>query len=92
MAHLLTEDGRKTMKKRKIYAEWVNAESKTKHGLRRAMFRGLEQVTIQVLMTASVQNMKRLIAHISAPTPNFKELYTHFCRFMVSLLKQPAFA
>lgn len=92
MEHLLTDDARKTMRQRKTYAEWVNAESKTKHGLRRAMFRGLEQVTIQVMMTASVQNLKRLIAQMSASTQNFKELYSDFCNFMTSLLKQPAFA
>jgi len=92
MEHLLTDDARKTMSQRKIYAEWVNAESKTKHGLRRAMFRGLEQVTIQVMMTASVQNLKRLIAQMSAPTTIFKELYTNFCYFMSFLLKQSAFA
>jgi transposase len=90
--HLLTDGAKKTMSQRKIYAEWVNAESKTKHGLRRAMFRGLEQVTIQVMMTASVQNLKRLIAQISAPTTIFKELFTKFCYFMSSLLKQSAFA
>jgi IS5 family transposase len=92
MEHLLTDAARKTMRQRKTYAEWVNAESKTKHGLRRAMFRGLEQVTIQVMMTASVQNLKRLIAQMSAATQNIKELYSDFCNFMSSLLKQSAFA
>ena len=92
LEHLLTDEAKKTMSQRKIYAEWVNAESKTKHGLRRAMFRGLEQVTIQVMMTASVQNLKRLIAQMSAPTTIFKELYTKFCYFMSFLVKQSAFA
>jgi transposase len=92
MEHLLTDDAKKTMRQRKTYAEWVNAESKTKHGLRRAMFRGLEQVTIQVMMTASVQNLKRLIAQMSAPTPIFKELYSDFCNFMSFLIKQMVFA
>ena len=92
LEHLLTDDARKTMSQRKTYAEWVNAESKTKHGLRRAMFRGLEQVTIQVMMTASVQNLKRLISQIPATAPIFKELYSDFCNFMSSLLKQTAFA
>ena len=92
IAHLRTEEARKTMKNRKIYAEWVNAESKTKHGLRRAMFRGLESVTIQVMMTASVQNLKRLIARIPAPTLNLKDIYSDFCYFTAFLLKSEAFA
>ena len=92
MEHLLTDAAQETMRKRKVYAEWVNAESKTRHGLRRAMFRGLEQTTIQVMMTASVQNLKRLVAQIPAPTTIFKELYTEFCCFMSFLVKQPAFA
>ena len=85
---LLTEDGKRTMSKRKSYAEWVNAESKTKHGMRKAMFRGLTQTTIQVLMTASVQNLKRLMSQIPTPTTIFKELYY----FMSVLVKNLAFA
>lgn len=90
--HLLTEDGKRTMSNRKLYAEWVNAESKTKHGMRRAMFRGLAQTTIQVLMTASVQNLKRLISQIPTPTTIFKELYTNFYYFTSIAIKTFAFA
>ena len=89
---LLTEDGKRTMSNRKLYAEWVNAESKTKHGMRRAMFRGLAQTTIQVLMTASVQNLKRLMSQISTPTTIFKELYTNFYYFTSDTIKTLAFA
>lgn len=95
IAHFNTDHAKETMRQRKSYAEWVNAESKTKHGLRRAMFRGLEKVTIQVLMTASVQNIKRLIANISADTFNvsvFKELYINFCCSLSFLRKLSAFA
>lgn len=63
LEHLNTDHAKETLRQRKIFAEWVNAESKTRHGLRRAMFRGLSKVTIQVLMTAAVQNIKRLIKH-----------------------------
>jgi len=95
IAYFQTTPAQETMRQRKYYAEWVNAESKTKHGLRRAMFRGLDNVTIQVFMTASVQNIKRLIANISADTPNgsvFKELYIQFCYSLHFLQKLLAFA
>ncbi len=75
LVHLQTKHAQHTIRQRKSYAEWVNAESKTRHGLRRAMFRGLDKVTIQVLMTASVQNIKRLISHIPSPSSSIKELF-----------------
>ena len=37
------------------------AEAKNFHGLRRAQQRGIEKVSVQVLMTATVQNLKRLM-------------------------------
>ena len=50
------------MKGRGAYAEWAIAEAKSLHGLSKTRYRGLEKVAIQGLMTASVQNIKRLIA------------------------------
>lgn len=67
MAYLRTEQARITQRQRKVYAEWINAESKGCHGLRRAQCRGLGKVTIQVLMTATVQNIKRLIRKALKP-------------------------
>lgn len=43
-------------------AEGAHAEAKTRHGLHRAARRGLENVAIQVYLTASVMNLKRLAA------------------------------
>jgi len=40
--------------------EGVHGEAKTQHGLHRAVRRGLENVTIQVYLTAAVMNLKRL--------------------------------
>jgi hypothetical protein len=51
-----------SIKERGCYAEWAIAEAKSLHGLSKTRYRGLENVTIQGLMTASVQNIKRLIA------------------------------
>ena len=70
LLHLQTDHAKTTLRQRKVYAEWINAESKSFHGLRRAMFRGLPKVTIQVFMTASVQNLKRLIKHAFRIAPN----------------------
>ena len=51
-----------SIKERGCYAEWAIAEAKSLHGLSKTRYRGLEKVTIQGLMTASVQNIKRLLA------------------------------
>ena len=58
---LRTEAGQQVAKQRKTTAEWVVAEAKNFHGLRRAQQRGIEKVSVQVLMTATVQNLKRLM-------------------------------
>ena len=51
-----------SIKERGCYAEWAIAEAKSLHGLSKTRYRGLERVAIQGLMTASVQNIKRLLA------------------------------
>ena len=59
---LRTEAGQQVPKQRKTAAAWVAAEGKNFHGLRRARQRGLDKVSVQVLMIATVQNLKRLMA------------------------------
>ena len=44
-------------------AEGTHAEAKSRHGLRRAVRRGIAQVAIQVYLTGAVQNLKRLARH-----------------------------
>ena len=46
----------------KWLVEGRHGEAKTQHGLSRASRRGLEQVAIQVYMTAIAMNLKRLAA------------------------------
>lgn len=46
--------------------EGVHGEAKTQHGLRRAVRRGLDNVAIQVYLTAAVMNLKRLAAFACA--------------------------
>jgi transposase len=51
-----------SIKERACYAEWAIAEAKCLHGLSKTRYRGLERVAIQGFMTASVQNIKRLLS------------------------------
>lgn len=49
---------------RKWTIEGLFAEDKQFHGLRRARYRGLKKVSIQALMTAMTQNIKRIIKQL----------------------------
>lgn len=59
---------RRGLRERQLYGrhrwrvEGAHAEAKTRHGLRRAARRGLENVAIQAYLTAAVMNLKRLAA------------------------------
>jgi transposase len=68
MAYLNSPSGQQTFAKRGVTAEWILAEGKNFHGLRRARCRGLGKLRIQVLLIASVQNLKRLMAALGAST------------------------
>ena len=50
------------MKRHRWMIEGRHAEAKVVHGMARAQRRGLEQVSIQVYLTAMVMNLKRLVA------------------------------
>ena len=57
-----TEAYQKAMRKRKVWVEPLFAEAKDWHGLRRLRLRGLENASIQGLLIATGQNLKRLRA------------------------------
>lgn len=61
MTNFKNPESRGVMIERSVIAEGVLGEAKAFHGLRRAVCRGLDKVTIQALLTAAVQNLKRLI-------------------------------
>jgi len=61
IAHWQAPSSKKILRRRSVVAEGTIAEAKVLHGLRRAVCRGLSKVSIQSLLTASVQNLKRLI-------------------------------
>ena len=60
-------------------------EAKNFHGLRQAQQRGIEKVSVQVLMTATVQNLKRLMRSGSTNL-------LHFASDLVRLLLYRNFA
>ena len=57
---LNTDEGKEIYAKRKEKIERSFAESKELHGLRYCRMRGNERVSEQCLLTAAVQNMKRI--------------------------------
>ena len=63
LAHLKTQRAKTTIQQRKTYAETIFAEAKNFHGLRRTICRGLDKVTIQALLTCTVQNIKGLVKY-----------------------------
>ena len=83
---LKTDKGKSLYKLRKEKIERSFADSKELHGLRYARLRGLSGVTEQCLLTAAVQNMKKIamaiffiklsnllkIMNKKRQTPNFK--------------------
>lgn len=64
-AFLKTDKGKRIYKRRKETIERSFADSKNLHGLRYARFRGLENVSEQCLLTAAVQNMKKIAMVLS---------------------------
>jgi len=56
------EDIQDKYRRHKWRVEGIHGEAKTQHGLRRAVRRGLANVSIQVYLTAMVMNLKRLAA------------------------------
>jgi transposase len=58
--HLATEQAKIDIRRRRVWIEGVFADAKAHHGLAKARSRGLAAVTIQALLVASVQNIKKL--------------------------------
>jgi hypothetical protein len=79
-AYLTSPKGRQTWAQRGVMAEWVVAEAKGFHGLRRALHRGLAKFKIQALLIARVQNLKRLVRAGNTPPAStlMRSLYLVF--------------
>lgn len=66
-----TKEFRKKMGERQWKIEGLWAEAKCQHGMARAKYRGRSKMQIQAYVTASVQNLKRLMsAVLTNPGPN----------------------
>lgn len=63
---LRTKKGKAIYNRRKETVERSFADSKNLHGLRYARFRGCEKVLEQCLLTAAVQNMKKIATRLSS--------------------------
>lgn len=61
-AHHDTEACKKAMRKRQVWIEPLFGEAKQWHGMERMRLRMLERVNCEVLITASGQNIKRLLS------------------------------
>jgi len=68
--------------KRKTGPETLFAEGKMFHGLRRARYRGLEEVNKQFILIATVQNLKKLIKK------TFRQTYVILAQVMPISLKE----
>jgi len=66
-----TDKGRSIYRRRKETIERSFADSKQLHGLRYCHMRGLENVQEQCLLTAAVQNMKKIARLLSSLFFNF---------------------
>jgi len=62
-------------KRHKWLVEGRQGEAKVQHGLCRAHRRGLEQVSVQVYMTAIAMNMKRLASFSLHQNPLLKAIF-----------------
>jgi hypothetical protein len=61
-AYHQTDEYKKAYQKRKVWVEPLFGEGQQWHGLRRFRLRGLEKVNCEVVVTATGQNLKRLLA------------------------------
>ena len=85
---LKTAMAKRTIKQRGRFSECAFAEAKTLYGLRRAKCRGLEKVAIQGLMTATVQNIKRIINSQRSKDRNLTaSSFTKYSKSIIQLLK-----
>ena len=75
-----TEKGKSIYKRRKETVERSFADSKELHGLRYCHMRGLSKVAEQCLLTAAVQNMKKIARLCWRGTSNFFMLLLCFCK------------
>ena len=75
-----TEKGKNIYKRRKETVERSFADSKELHGLRYCRMRGLSKVAEQCLLTAAVQNMKKIANLCWRDTSDFFAFFFFLCK------------
>ena len=93
-----TPEGKELYKRRKETIERVFADAKEKHGMRYTQYRGLAKVKMQVSLTFTCMNLKKLATWMKR-TPPRREFFTSFAAFCALRFvpfaknnKQPIFA
>lgn len=84
-----TEYGKKIYKRRKETIERSFADSKELHGLRYCRMRGLTKVEEQCLLTAAVQNMKKIANILSSR--EILQSFVFFIKFIQKNINPPKF-
>ena len=79
-----TKYGRKRAVDRSTTVETIFGEGKNQHGLARARFRGIKKVSIQFLMIAITQNIKRMVTCLQ---PSFSFLLDLINRVILSVYR-----
>jgi len=74
----------------KWLVEGRHGEAKTQHGLGRAVRRGIEQVAIQVLLTITAMNLKRLAAASLKPLMLFISILVRYPRSLLATTNTPS--
>jgi hypothetical protein len=62
------------------------ADAANCHGLKRSRWRGLWRQAIQDLLIATVQNLRKLLRHLSQTDPALTHRLLKLCRWLSSLL------
>ena len=81
-----TKKHKQLMTKRQIYSEGSFGEAKTKHGMRHADFRGLQNMNIQALLTSIVQNVKKIIKYAQKPKVNEGKKFINIEKLFIRVL------
>jgi transposase len=77
---------KRLMARRKCKAEGSFADAANNHGFKKARWRGLEKVTIQNLMIATIQNLRKLMSHVSRKSAKPAACLASISRFFTGLL------
>ena len=80
------------LKRRQHLMERSFADAANRHGLKRSSWRGLWKQAIQDLLIATVQNLRKLLRHLSQTEPELAYRLTQLLDRLSSLLPSPSMA